>query len=55
MPLTVTELALGILILVGIPLAAIWLNKRRHPAGWWLVAAVATLFVTGWIVEFTLS
>ena len=51
MPLSGLDLAIFIAVLIGLPIAVIWLNRRKSPAGWWLLGAVVALLVVGNILE----
>jgi hypothetical protein len=45
--LTWGMLILGAMILIGLPVAVVLLNRWRRNAGWWLVSAVVALMIIG--------
>ena len=47
MPLTGIEFAIGSAIVIGLPLAIIFLNRWRRGAGWWLLAGLVGFVVIG--------
>jgi len=51
MPISMTELVIGITILVGVPTVTIFLNRRRRGWGWLFLAGVIAVFVIGNIIE----
>lgn len=55
MPLSMTELAIGIAILMGVPAMTILLNKRRRGWGWLFLTGVIALFVIGNLIEWIAS
>lgn len=55
MPLSMTELIIGIVILIGVPAMTILLNKRRRGWGWLFLAGVVALFVIGNLIEWIAS
>jgi hypothetical protein len=54
MPLTLTELIIGIAIIVGVPAVTIALNRRKRPLGWVFLVVVILFFVVGNLIEMTL-
>jgi uncharacterized membrane protein AbrB (regulator of aidB expression) len=51
MPITGTDFAISIAIMIGLAVAVILLNKRRPKAGWWLIATVVAFVIVGNLIE----
>lgn len=51
MPISETDFAMGVAIMVGLAVAVILLNKWRPKAGWWLLAVVVAFVIVGNLVE----
>lgn len=51
MALTWGTLVAGAIVVFGLPMAVILLNRRKQNAGWWLLAAFVVLIVAGNVAE----
>ena len=51
MPISGTDFAISIAIMVGLAVAVILLNKWRPKAGWWLIAVVVAFVIVGNLIE----
>ncbi|MEN2787101.1 hypothetical protein ACFOKI_04200 [Sphingomonas qilianensis] len=51
MPLTVTDLAVAIAILAGLPIAAVVLNRWKPRMGWLFLGAIIVFVVLGNVIE----
>jgi hypothetical protein len=47
MPLSGLQFAIGVAMVIGLPVALVMLNRRRPRAGWWMLAAVVALIIIG--------
>jgi hypothetical protein len=47
MPLSGLQFAIGVAMVIGLPVAFVMLKRRRPRAGWWMLAAVVALIIIG--------
>ena len=51
MPISGTDFAISIALMIALAVAVIFLNKRRPKAGWWLIVAVFGVVIVGNLIE----
>jgi hypothetical protein len=51
MALTWGTLVFGAVVVFGLPIAVILMNRRKRNAGWWLLAAFVALIIAGNVAE----
>ena len=51
MPINGFELAVGVAIMIGLPVAVIALNRWKATAGWWLLGGAIAFVVIGNVIE----
>lgn len=51
MPISGFDLIVAVAIMIGLPIAVIFLNRWKPRLGWWLLGGVVALVVIGNIIE----
>ncbi len=51
MPISGSALIVGAVILFGLPLGVVMLNRRKRNAGWWLLLGVVAFMIVGNVIE----
>jgi predicted PurR-regulated permease PerM len=51
MPIGGFDFAIGLAIMIGLPIAVVLLNKWRPKAGWGLIVAVVGFVIVGNLIE----